>query len=171
MDTKQIVLASRPKGTPTVTNFRTETITLSEIKKGEVLLKLNFISVDPYMRGRMNDAKSYSEPFQIDKPMNGSATATVLESKSDNFKSGDIVVGTLPWQEQCIASEKGLQKIDTKIAPESYYLGVLGMTGLTAYFGLMHIGKPKKGETVVVSGAAGAVGMVVGKLLKFKVAM
>ena len=168
MDTKQIVLASRPKGTPTVTNFRTETITLSEIKKGEVLLKLNFISVDPYMRGRMNDAKSYSEPFQIDKPMNGSATATVLESKSDNFKSGDIVVGTLPWQEQCIASEKGLQKIDTKIVPESYYLGVLGMTGLTAYFGLMHIGKPKKGETVVVSGAAGAVGMVVGQIAKIQ---
>ena len=114
MKTKQIVLASRPKGTPTVNNFRTETITLAEIKKGEVLLKSNYISVDPYMRGRMNDAKSYVEPFQIDKPIYGGATATILESKSDNFKSGDIVVGMLPWQEQCIVSEKGLHKIDIK---------------------------------------------------------
>lgn len=168
MKTQQIVLASRPKGTPTLANFRTETIDLSELKKGEVLLKPNFYSVDPYMRGRMNDAKSYAEPFQIDEPIKGGVTATVVESKSDNFKIGDVVVGTLPWAEQCIASEKGLQKIDVSIAPESYYLGVLGMTGLTAYFGLMHIGKPKKGETVVVSGAAGAVGVVVGQIAKIQ---
>jgi NADPH:quinone reductase len=168
MRTKQIVLASRPKGTPTAATFRTETITLSEIKTGEVLLKPNYFSVDPYMRGRMNDVKSYAEPFQLDKPINGGVTATVLESKSDNFKSGDVVVGMLPWQEQSVASEKGLQKIDVQIAPESYYLGVLGMTGLTAYYGLMHICKPKKGETVVVSGAAGAVGVVVGQIAKIK---
>ncbi len=166
MKTKQIVLASRPKGTPNIANFRTETITLSEIKNGEVLLKPNYFSVDPYMRGRMNDAKSYAEPFQIDKAIHGGATATVLESKSGNFKTGDIVVGMLPWQEQSVATEKGLRKIDVKIAPESYYLGVLGMTGLTAYFGLIHICKPKKGETVVVSGAAGAVGVVVGQIAK-----
>jgi NADPH:quinone reductase len=168
MEIKQIVLASRPKGTPTPANFKTETLTLPELKNGEVLLKPNYFSVDPYMRGRMNDAKSYSEPFQIDKPINGGVTATVLESKSDNFKTGDTVVGMLPWQEQAIVSEKGLQKIDIKMAPESYYLGVLGMTGLTAYFGLMHIGKPKKGETVVVSGAAGAVGVVVGQIAKIQ---
>ncbi|WP_310556304.1 NADP-dependent oxidoreductase [Flavobacterium sp.] len=168
MKTKQIVLASRPKGTPTAANFRIETITLSEIKNGEVLLQPNYFSVDPYMRGRMNDTKSYAEPFQIDKPINGGITATVLESKSDNFKSGDIVVGMLPWQEQSVVSEKGLQKIDSKIAPESYYLGILGMTGLTAYFGLMHICKPKKDETVVVSGAAGAVGVVVGQIAKIQ---
>lgn len=168
MKTKQIVLASRPKGTPTTANFRTETIALSEIKNGEVLLKPNYFSVDPYMRGRMNDAKSYAEPFQIDKPINGGVTATVLESKSNNFKKGDCVVGMLPWQVQSVVSEKGLQKIDTKVIPESYYLGVLGMTGLTAYFGLMHIGKPKKGETVVVSGAAGAVGIVVGQIAKIQ---
>lgn len=168
MKTKQIVLASRPKGTPTLANFRTETINLPEIKKGEVLLKPNFYSVDPYMRGRMNDAKSYAEPFQIDQAIKGSVTATVIESKSDNFKSGDTVVGTLPWAEQCVAPEKGLQKINTSIAPESYYLGVLGMTGLTAYFGLLHIGNPKKGETVVVSGAAGAVGVVVGQIAKIQ---
>ena len=168
MKSKQIVLASRPKGTPTLANFRTETIDLPEIKKGEVLLKPNFYSVDPYMRGRMNDAKSYAEPFQIDQAIKGGVTATVVESKSDNFKIGDVVVGTLPWSEQCVASEKGLQKIDISTAPESYYLGVLGMTGLTAYFGLMHIGKPKKGETVVVSGAAGAVGVVVGQIAKIQ---
>ncbi|TRX43139.1 NADP-dependent oxidoreductase [Flavobacterium restrictum] len=168
MKTKQIVLASRPKGTPTTANFRTETITLSEIKNGEVLLKPNYFSVDPYMRGRMNDAKSYAEPFQIDKPINGGVTATVLESKSNNFKKGDCVVGMLPWQVQSVVSEKGLRKIDTKVVPESYYLGVLGMTGLTAYFGLMHIGKPKKGKTVVVSGAAGAVGIVVGQIAKIQ---
>jgi NADPH:quinone reductase len=168
MKAKQIVLASRPKGAPTATNFKTEIVALLELKKGEVLLKPNYFSVDPYMRGRMNDAKSYAEPFQIDKPINGGVTATVLESKSDNFKSGDTIVGMLPWQEQLVASEKGLQKIDIKIAPESYYLGVLGMTGLTAYFGLMHICKPKKGETVVVSGAAGAVGVVVGQIAKIQ---
>ena len=168
MKTQQIVLASRPKGTPTLANFRTETIDLSEINKGEVLLKPNFYSVDLYMRGRMNDAKSYAEPFQIDEPIKVGVTATVFESKSDNFKIGDVVVGTLPWAEQCVASEKELQKIDVSIAPESYYLGVLGMTGLTAYFGLMHIGKPKKGETVVFSGAAGAVGVVVGQIAKIQ---
>lgn len=168
MKTEQIVLASRPKGTPIKANFRTETVVLSEIKNGEVLLKANYFSVDPYMRGRMNDAKSYAAPFQVDQPINGRVTATVLESKTSNFKAGDIVVGMLPWQEKLITSEKGLQKIDIKIVPESYYLGVLGMTGLTAYFGLMHIGKPKKGETVVVSGAAGAVGVVVGQIAKIQ---
>ncbi len=166
MKTKQIVLASRPKGTLTIANFKTETITLYKIKNGEVLVKPNYFSVDPYMRGRMNDAKSYAEPFQIDKSIYGGATATVLESKSGNFKTGNIVVGMLPWQEQSVASEKDLRKIDVKIAPESYYLGVLGMTGLTAYFGLIHICRPQKGETVVVSGAAGAVGVVVGQIAK-----
>jgi NADPH:quinone reductase len=168
MKTKQIVLAARPKGVPKAINFRTETIVLPNIKEGEVLLKANYFSVDPYMRGRMNDAKSYAEPFKIDNPINGGVTGTIMESKSDNFKVGDSVVGMLPWQEQCVVSEKALQKIDISTAPESYYLSVLGMTGLTAYFGLMHIGKPKKGETVVVSGAAGAVGIVVGQIAKIQ---
>ena len=168
MNTQQIVLASRPKGTPIAADFRIETKALRNIENGEVLLKPNYYSVDPYMRGRMNDAKSYAEPFQIDKPINGGVTATVLESKSQHFKMGDLVVGMLPWQEKCVAFEKSIQKIDAKIAPESYYLSVLGMTGLTAYFGLMYIGKPKKGETVVVSGAAGAVGIVVGQIAKIQ---
>jgi hypothetical protein len=114
----------------------------------------------------MNDVKSYSPPFQIDAPIAGGVVAAVVESQSGNFKPGDLVTGLLPWSTEMIASEKSVTKIDTSIAPASYYLGILGMTGLTAYFGLMHIGKPKPGETVVVSGAAGAVGVVVGQLAK-----
>ena len=168
MTTEQIVLASRPKGLPADENFRKEEIELPELKAGEILLKGMFYSVDPYMRGRMNDAKSYVSPFELDKPLSGSVVAKVEESKSENYKSGDIVVGSFPWQKKFIASEKELRKIDTEIAPASYYLSVLGMTGLTAYFGLMHIGKPKAGETVVISGAAGAVGIVVGQIAKIK---
>ena len=168
MTTEQIVLASRPNGLPVDKNFRKEEIELPELKTGEILLKGIFYSVDPYMRGRMNDAKSYVPPFELDKPLSGSVVAKVEESKSENYKSGDTVVGSFPWQKKFIASEKELTKIDTEIAPGSYYLSVLGMTGLTAYFGLMHIGKPKAGETVVVSGAAGAVGIVVGQIAKIQ---
>ena len=168
MKTKQIVLASRPKGKPVAENFRLEQKELPEIKEGELLLQGMFYSVDPYMRGRMNDAKSYVPPFKVDEPMAGGVVAKIVESKSEKFKTGDIVAGMLPWREYTIATEKELRKIDANIAPASYYLGILGMTGLTAYFGLMHIGKPKAGETVVVSGAAGAVGMVVGQIAKIQ---
>ena len=168
MTTQQIVLASRPTGLPTSDDFRMEDAQLPEIKDGEILLKGLFYSVDPYMRGRMNDAKSYAAPYEIDKPLHGSVVAKVVESKSDQFEPGDVVTGKFPWQKDFIATEKEARKIDTSIAPASSYLGVLGMTGLTAYFGLMHIGKPKAGETVVVSGAAGAVGMVVGQLAKIQ---
>ena len=168
MTAKQIVLASRPKGTPTGDNFRFEDFELPGLEDGEVLLKGLYFSVDPYMRGRMNDTKSYSPPFQLNKAIEGGVVAEVTESKSASFKTGDKVAGMLPWRTQIIADEKGLTKIDTTIAPASYYLGILGMTGLTAYFGLMHIGKPKAGETVVVSGAAGAVGIVVGQIAKIE---
>ena len=168
MQTKQIVLALRPKGTPSIADFRFEDVKLNKLNDGEVLLKGLFYSVDPYMRGRMNDVKSYSPPFQLDKPIEGSVVAKVLESKSKDYKEGDIVTGFLPWQEQIISNGKGLQKIDTAIAPSSYYLGILGMTGLTAYFGLMDIGQPRAKETVVVSGAAGAVGIVVGQIAKLE---
>ena len=114
----------------------------------------------------MNDVKSYAPPFQIDNPLAGSIIAKVVESKSNHFKSGDEIVGILPWQEYMIADQKNLKLINTSIAPASYYLGILGMTGLTAYFGFILIGKPKAGETVVVSGAAGAVGVVVGQIAK-----
>lgn len=166
MTTKQIILASRPEGLPTLENFKLEEVQLPGIHKDEILLEGMYYSVDPYMRGRMNDAKSYVPPFEIGKPLSGGVVAKVIESKSENFKAGDVVTGNLPWQTKVIAMEKDLQKIDTSIAPASYYLSILGMTGLTAYFGLMHIGKPKTGETVVVSGAAGAVGLVVGQIAK-----
>ncbi|RTY81146.1 NADP-dependent oxidoreductase [Flavobacterium sp. LS1P28] len=168
MKTKQIVLASRPNGIPTLNDFRSENIELNDLKKGEVLLKGLYYSVDPYMRGRMNEGKSYVPQFELDQPIEGGVLATVVESKSDLFKTGDTVLGALPWSEQMITSEKGLQKIESTVESLTYYLGILGMTGLTAYFGLMQIGKPKAGETVVVSGAAGAVGIVVGQLAKIQ---
>ncbi len=166
MKTKQIVLASRPTGLPTLKNFRFEEIDLPQINKGEILLKGMFYSVDPYMRGRMNDAKSYAAPYQIDQPIVGAVVALVSESKSDMFEKGDVVFGSLPWRETFIASEKDIRKVDVSTTRPSYYLGILGMPGLTAYFGLMRIGKPKAGETVVISGAAGAVGVVVGQIAK-----
>lgn len=168
MKTRQIVLASRPKGLTTELNFRFENIELAEIQADEVLLEGMYYSVDPYMRGRMNDTKSYTPPFQIDQPIEGGVIARVIESMSEKLKPGDFVLGGLPWREKIIAADKVLQKIDSDIAPTSYYLGMLGMPGLTAYFGLMHIGKPVAGETIVVSGAAGAVGMVVGQIGKIQ---
>lgn len=168
MNTQQIVLASRPNGLPTLQNFETRQVSLPDIKEDEMLLEAMYFSVDPYMRGRMNDAKSYAPPFEIGNPIAGGVVAKVLKSNSVNFREHDIVSGHLPWQQHCITKESGLQKIDTLMAPASYYLGILGMPGLTAYFGLMHIGKPKAGETIVVSGAAGAVGIVVGQIAKLQ---
>ncbi|GAB2530336.1 NADP-dependent oxidoreductase [Rufibacter soli] len=168
MEVTQIVLASRPKGNPTPENFRFEKTALPEVQEGQVRLEPLYISVDPYMRGRMNDAKSYTPPFQVDAPLEGGVVAKVLESKSEHLAEGDVVLGALPWATQTIADAKKLQKIDTNLAPASYYLGILGMPGLTAYFGLLDIGQPKEGETVVVSGAAGAVGVVVGQIAKLK---
>ncbi len=168
MKTKQIVLASRPKGIPVLENFTIKDFELAAIKDNEVLLEAMYFSVDPYMRGRMNDAKSYAPPFEVGKPITGGTVAKVIKSKATNFKENDIITGTLPWQQHCIATATDLLKIDTNIAPASYYLGILGMPGLTAYFGLLHIGKPIAGETVVVSGAAGAVGLVVGQIAKMQ---
>lgn len=168
MNTEQIILKSRPKGLPTLENFKMEKTELPKIKEKEVLLEGMYYSVDPYMRGRMNDTKSYIPPFETGKPLSGGVVAKVIESKSEKFQVGDVITGNLPWRKKMIAAEKDIRKIDSTVAPASYYLGILGMTGLTSYFGLMHIGKPKAGETVVVSGAAGAVGMVVGQIAKIQ---
>ncbi|WP_224995306.1 NADP-dependent oxidoreductase [Cesiribacter sp. SM1] len=168
MEIKQIVLDSRPKGMPDHKNFRFETVTLPELKEGDVQVKGLFYSVDPYMRGRMNDAKSYVPPYQVGEPIYGGVVAEVVASKGEQFKKGDKVLGNLPWATQAVVPAKWLTKIDDTIAPASYYLGILGMPGLTAYFGLMDIGKPKEGETVVISGAAGAVGVVVGQIAKIQ---
>ena len=153
---------------PSKDQFRTESTTLPDLQEGEVLVKALYFSVDPYMRGRMNDAKSYVPPFKIDEPIMGGVIGEIVGTKSGNLQKGDVVQGFLPWSTETVQKADTLQKIDTNLAPASYYLGILGMPGLTAYFGLLHIGKPKAGETVVISGAAGAVGIVVGQIAKLK---
>jgi NADPH-dependent curcumin reductase CurA len=169
MKATQVVLESRPLGIPSFDNFRFEEIEIQPLKDGEILIQPIYISVDPYMRGRMNDVKSYVSPYEVNKPITGGIVGRVAESKNSLYSPGDIVQGnTLPWVTKIIHEGKGLQKINPDIAPISYYLGILGMPGLTAYFGLLDIGQPKSGETVVISGAAGAVGSVVGQIAKIK---
>ena len=168
MNTQQIILTSRPIGSPRLNNFDLEEVQLPELQKNEVLLKYICYSVDPYMRGRMNDRKSYVPPFQVGQPLEGGAVAKVEASKSDLFKPGDIVSGGLPWRTRTVFPAERLEKIKESGVPLSYYLGILGMPGLTAYVGLMDIGKPKPGETVVISGAAGAVGIIVGQIAKIQ---
>ena len=168
MSEQRIVLAARPDGKPTGETFRYESFELAELKEGQVALESLYISVDPYMRGRMNDARSYSQPFEIDEPIHGGVVARVIESKSEGLKSGDVVVGMLDWATKVVVDAKTVRKIDEQIAPISTALGVLGMTGMTAYFGLLDIGNPQPGETVVVSAAAGAVGSIVGQIAKIK---
>lgn len=164
--TKTINLKSRPNGNPELKDFEFTTSEVSALHEGEVLLGTKYVSVDPYLRGRMSDAPSYVPPFEVGKPMVSGVVAEVLESKDSKFKKGDFIFGMLAWKETQVAKAKELTKVDPKQAPLSAYLGILGMTGLTAYFGLTEIGKPKKGETLLVSGAAGAVGSVVGQIGK-----
>ncbi|GAB3768447.1 NADP-dependent oxidoreductase [Spirosoma horti] len=166
MSDQQIVLASRPKGMPDVDTFQFESLSLPKLKEGEVVVKGTYFSVDPYMRGRMNEAKSYIPPFAVGQPITGGAVAEVIDSKAAGFTPGDTVTGNLPWATRSVVPASSLKKIDTTLAPASYYLGIMGMPGLTAYFGLLDIGQPKAGETVVVSGAAGAVGLIVGQIAK-----
>lgn len=170
MEIKQIVLAARPKGMPGKEAFRFETATLPSLQEDEVLLKPLYISVDPYLRGRMNDELSYIAPFELNKPIEGGAVAIVEESNSSLFKKGDKVAGFLPWATRMIAKAGNLQHIATDEFPDTYYVGILGSagtsTGLTAYFCLTDILKPKAGETVVISGAAGAVGTAAGQIAK-----
>lgn len=163
---KTIVLHSRPIGKPKLSDFKLKEETIPELSDGEILLKSVYVSVDPYLRGRMNDVKSYIPPFELHKPITSGTIAEVIASKNNDFTEGDFVLGMLDWKEQQISNGEGLLKVDPKKAPLSAYLGVLGMTGLTAYLGLTEIGKPKKGETLVVSGAAGAVGSIVGQIGK-----
>jgi NADPH:quinone reductase len=165
---RQIVLANRPKGMPDEETFHFIEQDTKELEEGEVLLRTLYVSVDPYMRGRMQDAESYIEPFQLGKVIEGGSIGEVIESKSENYQQGDIAIGMFGWQTHYVAKEKEIRKIDPSLAPITTHLGILGMTGLTAYFGLLDIGKPKEGETVVVSGAAGAVGSVVGQIAKIK---
>lgn len=165
---RKIVLASRPQGRPTAENFRLETAPVPEPAEGEVLVQVKFLSLDPYMRGRMSDAKSYAEPVQIGQVMEGGTVAEVLESRDSNFKQGDIVLAYAGWQSHAVVKGKALRKIDTGSEPVSTALGVLGMPGFTAFAGLLTIGQPKPGETVVVAAATGPVGSAVGQIAKIK---
>jgi len=166
MENRKIVMASRPAGWVTEENFRVETGPVAKPDEGEVLVKNLWLSLDPYMRGRMSDAKSYVKGVDIGEVMVGQTVGEVLESKDPKLKPGDHVLTQLGWQLYGVGAGKDLAKVDGSRAPLSYYLGLLGMPGLTAYFGLKEIGQPKAGETVVVSAASGAVGSVVGQLAK-----
>lgn len=165
---KKIVLKSRPEGIPTQDNFEFKEEEKPTPEEGEVLLKTKYVSVDPYLRGRMRDVASYIEPFKLNEPVQSGIIAEVVESKNESFKTGDYVNGMLQWKQFQTSNGKGLQKVDESKAPLSAYLGILGLTGITAYVGLTKIGEPKEGETVLVSGASGAVGSVVGQISKIK---
>ncbi|MGA7836694.1 MAG: NADP-dependent oxidoreductase [Ignavibacteriaceae bacterium] len=161
-----ILLDKRPVGTPQLSDFKFTEEKIPELKEGQILLETKYVSVDPYLRGRMNDAKSYVPPFELNKPIVSGIIAGVIESQNSNFSKGDFVSGMLAWKKQQVSDGKDLMKVSPEKAPLSAYLGILGLTGLTAYLGLTEIGKPKEGETLVVSGAAGAVGSVVGQIGK-----
>jgi NADPH:quinone reductase len=165
---KQVTLVTRPSGMPKESDFKLVETPVPQPGPGEILVRMLYVSVDPYMRGRMNDVKSYAPPVQIGEVMGGGAVGKVVASKNPQFAAGDFVEGLFGWQEYAIANGKGVRKLDPALAPVSTALGILGMPGLTAYFGLLEIGKPRAGQTVVVSGAAGAVGSIVGQIAKIK---
>lgn len=164
----QILLKSRPEGAPDASNFEMVETAVPEIGAGQVLRRTIWLSVDPYMRGRMSDAKSYAEPAKLGQPMVGATVSQVVASDNPRFAPGDFVLGYDGWQSFGVDSGKGLRGLDPSQAPISYSLGVLGMPGLTAYVALLDIGQPKSGETVVVSAAAGAVGSIAGQIAKLK---
>ena len=164
--TREIQLASRPEGRPVPENFRLAETAVPALKDGEILVRNLFISVDPYMRGRMNDAKSYSAPFALDKALDGGAVGEVIASRSEQRKVGDVVVHQLGWREHAVVDAERTTPADTDRAPASAFLGALGMTGLTAYAGLLKVAEFKPGDAVFVSGAAGAVGSLVGQIAK-----
>nr|WP_124981923.1 NADP-dependent oxidoreductase [Ralstonia solanacearum] len=165
---QRIVLASRPEGPVTPDNFRLETAPIPELQDGQVLVRNHFLSLDPYMRGRMNDSKSYAEPQPLDEVMIGGTVGVVEASKNPAYAMGDNVIGMFGWQEIGISDGRGMQKVDTRHVPLSAYLGSVGMPGVTAWYGLNRIMHAKPGQTVAVSAASGAVGSVVGQLAKLK---
>ena len=166
MKSRIIIFEKRPVGKPTIDCFRFAEIEVPQPKEGEVLLKTLFVSVDPYLRGRMGAGKSYTTGFSLGEPMKSGIVAEVVESKNRAYKAGDFVAARLDWSEYQTSSGEGLTEVNSNAAPLSTYQGILGMPGLTAYLGLTEIGQPKAGETIVVSGAAGAVGSVVGQIGK-----
>ncbi|HEX3248393.1 MAG TPA: NADP-dependent oxidoreductase [Pyrinomonadaceae bacterium] len=167
MQNKEILLASRPAGVPTLENFQFAETEVPKPGDNQVLVRMLYISVDPYLRGRMREGRSYVAPFEVGQVIKSAAVGEVLESTSPKFKPGDVVSGNFGWRLYDVADADALMKVVPGVSPTTA-LGVLGVTGLTAYFGLLDIGQPKQGETVVVSGAAGAVGIVVCQIAKLK---
>ncbi|TDF41359.1 NADP-dependent oxidoreductase [Alteromonadaceae bacterium M269] len=168
MKNKQFLLAKRPVGEPTAENWDLVETDVPELGDKEILVKVNYISLDPAMRGWMNDGKSYIEPVQIGAVMRAGTVGQVIKSTDPAFEEGDYVYGGCGVQQYYAGTSQGFHKVDPRLAPLERYLGVLGMPGMTAYFGILDTGLPQPGETVVVSGAAGAVGSVVGQIAKIK---
>lgn len=164
---REIRLASRPKGIPTAANFAVAVTTLPPLQPQQVLVRNRFMSVDPYMRGRMNEGESYVPPFEIGKPLKGGAIGEVVESRADGFKPGDVVVSRHGWREAFVAAPKELRAVDKAVQPLPVHLGVLGMTGMTAWAGLTLV-EVKAGDVLFITGAAGAVGNVAGQLAKLR---
>ena len=165
---REVHLKRRPAGLPTADAFELVTVDLPAPGAGQVLVRNLYLSVDPYMRGRMVDRKSYTPPFQLGEAMTGGAVGTVAASNHADFAVGDTVLSMFGWREAFLSDGRGLTKVDPTLAPAESYLGVMGMPGMTAYFGLLDIGAPQPGETVFVSGAAGAVGSVACQIAKLK---
>ncbi len=163
---RQIVLASRPQGRPTLANFRLEQVPMPALPAGGVLLRVLYLSLDPYMRGRMEDRKSYAKPVAVGEVMTGESVAEVIASDHPGYAKGDVVTAHVGWRTHAASNGAGLRKLDPKLAPVTTGLGVLGMPGFTAYSGLNVIGRPKAGETVAVAAASGPVGSLVGQLAK-----
>src|SRR5215467_7768723 len=163
---RQIVLAARPQGRPKLSDFRLEETAIPTLSAGQVLLRVQYLSLDPYMRGRMDDRKSYATPVSLGGVMEGESVATVVASKHPGYSEGDIVLARTGWRTHALSDRTDLRKLDPAVAPVTTGLGVLGMPGFTAYGGLRVIGKPKPGETVVVAAASGPVGSLVGQLAK-----
>ena len=163
---RRIVLASRPEAYPEPRHFRLEEVAIPQPREGEALVRTIWLSLDPYMRGRMREGPSYAAPVEIGGVMTGGIVGRVVESRTPELAVGDIVDGSLGWQEYAVARPGQLRKVDPDLAPISTALGVLGMPGMTAYFGFLDVGKPEVGDTVVVSAASGAVGQVVGQIAR-----
>ena len=165
---KQFTLKSRPHGAPTLDNFEFKSVQMPELQQGEVLLRTIYLSLDPYMRGRMSDAKSYADPVEIGDVMVGATVCQIEQSNNDKFAKGDWVLAYTGWQKYAISNGEGLMPLGKEPSNPSYALGIMGMPGFTAYMGLLDIGAPKEGETVVVAAATGPVGATVGQIAKLK---
>ncbi|MFD1811540.1 NADP-dependent oxidoreductase [Rhodococcus gannanensis] len=164
----RIALAARPDGEPTPSDFRVETVPIPVPAEGELLLEILYLSLDPYMRGRMSEAESYADPIALGDVMVGGTVGRVIESKDPSFANGDVVLSFSGWQTHAVADARHVRKLDPHAAPVQTSLGVLGMPGFTAYAGLLEIGRPERGETVVVAAATGPVGSAVGQIAKIR---